>query len=198
MRLLGANCRLSAIFAQFVGVTLIYYYVILFGLPLWLQQARGFTPDVTGMLMLPIAGVGVVATPLAARLIARVGPRRPLVIGSALLVAGSLSLLALGAATPVAAIGAIGVVLGVPNGFNNLALQAAVYEAAPPEKTGAIGGLFQTFRYVGAILSTAVLGLVLGPQATSGGVHGLGAVNAAVSLLLLAASLLTPGRRARP
>src|SRR5262249_49768093 len=91
---------------------------------------------------------------------------------------------------------AVALVLGVPNGLNNLGLQAALYEAAPAASMGTASGLFQTFRFTGAILSTAVIGIVLGQGASSGGLHALAAVIAAVSSALLVASLLMRRRPA--
>jgi len=195
LRLLAANRPLVGVYAQFAAVNLVFYAVF-FGLPLWLEQARRFAPGTAGLLLLPIAGVGVLAMPLAARLIDRAGPRLALIAGAVLLLAGSLSLLLFDTATPVWALLAVGAVLGVPNGFNNLGLQAALYEAAPAAQMGAAGGLFQTFRYMGAILSTALLGLVMGAHATSGHLHTLAIVLAVVSALLVVTSILTrrPGR----
>jgi len=136
------------------------------------------------------AAVGVLVTPLATRLIERTGPKPCLILGSALLLAGALALLLVDAVTPVSALLAVALVLGVPNGLNNLGLQAALYEAAPAASMGTASGLFQTFRFTGAILSTAVIGIVLGQGASSGGLHALAAVIAAVSAALLVASLL--------
>ena len=135
--------------------------------------------------------MGVLATPLAARLINRSGPRLALIVGAVLLLAGSLLLLLFDAATPVPALLAVGAVLGVPNGFNNLGLQAALYETAPAQQMGAASGLFQTFRYTGAILSTALIGLVMGSSATSERLHTLAAAIAVVSALLVVTSILT-------
>jgi MFS family permease len=84
-------------------------------------------------LVLPIAGLGVLATPVAARLISRSGPRPALVIGAGTLTAGSLALLFVHSTTPVMVILAAGAVLGLPNGLNNFGLQAALYEATPAE-----------------------------------------------------------------
>jgi MFS family permease len=189
VRLLSSNRVLSGVYAQFAAVNLVFY-TIFFGLPLWLEQARRFTPDAAGLLMLPVAGVGVLATPLAARLITRAGPRPALMVGAALLLVGSLLLLLFNAATTVPVLLVVGGVLGVPNGFNNLGLQAALYEAAPPQQMGAVSGLFQTSRYTGAILSTALIGLVMGAGATSARLHTLAIVIAAVSALLVVASIL--------
>jgi MFS family permease len=190
VRLLAANRPLVGVYAQFAAVNLVFYAVF-FGLPLWLEEARRFAPDRAGLLLLPVAGVGVLATPFAARLIDRSGPRLALIVGAVLLLAGSLLLLLVDAATPVPTLLAVGAVLGIPNGFNTLGLQAALYETAPATQMGAAGGLFQTFRYTGAILSTALIGLVLGPRATSGHLHTLALVSAVVSALLVATSIVT-------
>jgi len=64
-------------------------------------------------------------------------------------------------------------VLGVPNGFNNMGLQAALYEAAPPARFSWAGGQFQTFRYVGAILSSTLLAAVFRQRATTQGLHAM-------------------------
>ena len=86
---------------------------------------------------------------------------------------------------------AVGGVLGIPNGFNNLGLQAALYEHAPAQHIGAASGQLQTFRYVGAILSTSLLGLAFGTTVTSNGLHYIAYVLAGISGLLLVASLRT-------
>ena len=93
---------------------------------------------------------------------------------------------------------AVNAVLGIPNGFNNLGLQAALYENAPADQMGAAGGQVQTFRYVGAILSTSLLGLVFGTTVSSAGLHSLAYILAVISGFVLVASLMARGpRRAR-
>jgi len=183
----GREC--GWVYAQFLAVSLVFY-AIFFGLPLWLEQDRHFGPGTTGLILLPLAAVGVLVTPLAVRLIDRAGPKPCLILGSALLLAGSLALLLVDAVTPIQALLAVTLVLGIPNGFNNLGLQAALYETAPAASMGTAAGLFQTFRFTGAILSTAVIGIVLGQGASGGGLHTLAAVTAAVSAVLLVTSLL--------
>jgi predicted MFS family arabinose efflux permease len=185
-RLLG-NPALLAVYAQFAAVNVVFYAVF-YGLPLWLEQTRQYGPEVTGLLLLPVAGVGVLATPVAARLINRAGPRPSLVLGSLLLLAGSLLLLLFETNTPLVELLVVGGVLGVPNGFNNLGLQAALYEVAEPTQIGAAAGFLQTCRYVGAIVSTAVIGLIFGSQASSDSLHALALVMALISAALVVAS----------
>nr|HET6902500.1 MFS transporter [Ktedonobacteraceae bacterium] len=186
VRMLAANRPLIGVYAQFAGVNIVFYAVF-FSMPLWLEQARGFGSGLSGLLLLPISGVGVLATPLAARLINRFGPRPALIIGAFTLTVGSLLLLVCNASTPVSVILAVGVVLGIPNGFNNLGLQAALYEHAPANQMGAASGQFQTFRYVGAILSTSLLGTTV----SSDDLHSIAAILAVISGLLLVASMRT-------
>jgi hypothetical protein len=84
-------------------------------------------------------------------------------------------------------------VLGVPNGFNNLGLQATLYEHAPADQIGAVGGQCQTLGYLGAIFSTALPGLVFGDGTTSAGLHTLAGLLVTISVLLVVASF-TMGR----
>jgi MFS family permease len=195
VRMLAANRPLLGVLGQFVLVNAVFYMVF-FGLPLWLEQARGLQPGTAGLVLFPVAAAGMALTPLAATAINRAGVRAALVPGSAALLAGSLLLLALNTSTPLWVLLVVGVVLGIPNGFNNLGMQAALYTAAPPDQTGAAGGLLQTARYTGAILSTSVIGIVYGATADTSGLHVLALVMAALSLVLLWASLARPQRPA--
>src|SRR6266581_277296 len=126
LRLLAANPVLIAVFMQFAAVTFVFN-TFFFGLPIWLEEIRGFDARAAGLLIVPVTGLGVVATPIAAALIARRGTRSALVIGSIVLFAGSALLLTFGPSTPLVGLIAVAIVLGVPNGFNNMGLQAALY-----------------------------------------------------------------------
>jgi predicted MFS family arabinose efflux permease len=182
------NRSLLFIYVQFAAVNVVFYGVF-YGLPLWLEQTRGYGADLTGLILLPVAGVGVIATPIAARLISRSGPRIALVIGSLTLLGGSLLMLLFDPQTALGVLLAVGAVLGIPTGFNNLGLQAALYETAASDQIGAAAGLLQTCRYAGAIAATAVIGAIYGSQATSDSLHALALIMAAVSFGLVLASL---------
>lgn len=195
VRMLAASPRLIGVFAQFAGVSTVFYAVY-FSLPLWLEQARGFSADRAGLLLLPVAGLGVAVTPVAATLISRAGVRPALITGAVALTTGSLLMTLFDQRTSILGLVAVGAVLGIPNAFNNLGLQAALYEASRPEDTGAAGGLFQTFRYVGAIFSTSLIGLVFGTHVTSPGLHQIALAIAALSAVLVVASVVA--RRPKP
>ncbi len=187
VRMLAANRALLGVYAQYAVVNVVFFGVF-FSVPLWLERVRGFSPGSAGLLILPIAGIGVIATPLAARLIARRGIRPALVGGSIALVAGTLLLLALSPAASLVVVVLVAAVLGIPNGFNNLGLQSALYASADPQRIGAAAGLFQTFRYVGAVLSTSLIGIVFAGGVDTAGLHALALVLAGLSVLVLVAS----------
>jgi sugar phosphate permease len=62
---------------------------------------------------------------------------------------------------------------------------------------GVAAGQFQTFRYLGSILSTSLIGLLFAGTITSGGLHLLAAVLACISVLLVvvAVRLRMPNRQ---
>jgi MFS family permease len=193
LRLLARNPAMIGVFMQFAAVTFIFYSFF-FGLPIWLEQVGGYDARAAGLLVLPLTGIAVVVTPIASRLIARTGPRAPLVIGSAFMLAGTLLLLTLDRGVAIPLFLAVMFVLGVPNAFNNLGLQAALYEVTPRERISWAAGQFQTFRYVGATMAAAVLGSVFRTAATTSGLHGIAIVLSVVAAVLLVASAITRRR----
>jgi predicted MFS family arabinose efflux permease len=184
---------LIGVFVQFAATTFVFY-TFFFGLPIWLEEIRGFDARAAGLLILPVTGLGVLVTPFAAALVSRRGTRSSLVIGSVFMVLGSALLLTFGPTTPVFALIAVGLVLGIPNGFNNMGLQAALYEAAPPARTSWAGAQFQTFRYVGAILSSTLLASVFRQHATTEGLHSMAILLMVVSIGLVIASVAIVSR----
>ncbi|RCV49784.1 MFS transporter [Marinitenerispora sediminis] len=187
LRMLGANRRLLGVFAQNAAVNVVFYLGFI-GLPQWLQAARGDSAGAAGLAVLPIAGVGVLAMPLVTRLLRRNGEGVVLTVGSLALLAGSLGLLLAHADTPLLLLLPLTLLLGVPNAFNNLGLQSAMYRAAPGEQIGVAAGLFQTFRYVGSIGASVVVGVVFTHEVTDAGLRQIALVMAAVSAVLVVVS----------
>ncbi|NSC19808.1 MFS transporter [Streptomyces albus subsp. chlorinus] len=133
----------------------------LFVLPL-LFQSRGMSPTATGLAFLPLTVPFVVNPPLTGRLVAKTGPRPPVLAGLVLLAAGSG---VLGAAAWAAApyiwsalgllLAGVGISLALP------ALVTAITTAAPPGAGGAAGGLLNAVRQAGASLGIAAMGAPL-------------------------------------
>jgi DHA2 family methylenomycin A resistance protein-like MFS transporter len=134
----------------------------LFVLPLLLQQDRHLSPLRTGLAFLPLTVPFAANPPVTARLVARFGPRPPILTGLALLTAGGAVLSGTVFADggyPMLALGllltGLGLSLVLP------ALVTALVNSAPAGAEGAVGGLLNAVRQVGATLGVASAGALL-------------------------------------
>jgi predicted MFS family arabinose efflux permease len=186
--MLADRPALIAIYLRLAAFTL-SAFTIFFGLPIWLEQVRGYDGRTTGLVMLPMSAIGVLVIVVATRLVNRFGAWASLVAGSVFLLAGSVLLLTLDVRSPLIWIIAVGTVLGAPNGFNNVGLQAALYDAAPPDRIGSAAGQFQTFRYLGAMLSASLLAIAFGAQARTEDLHVVAVVIGCAAVALLVSSV---------
>jgi len=197
VRALAGNRRLLGVLGQQTAVQAMFYLVF-FGLPLWLQRVREFNPATAGLLMLPVSALAVVLTPVAATVIRRVGAGMSVLVGSLGLAIGAALLFTVGDDTGVLAILAVGAVIGLPVAFNNIGLQAGLYAATPTEQAGLAAGLFQTGRYVGAIVSTALLAALFDQgEYSTAGLHQIGLVILLVAAVLAAVAPFTPAPAGR-
>jgi Na+/melibiose symporter-like transporter len=140
--------------------------VLVFFLPLYLQNAFGYSPLACGVAMLPFAIPLFLMPRLGARASVRYGSRTVLAWGLALVAGGDL---VLGWAAPLlrypvfaTAMVLSGVGAGVLNGETVQALQGTI----PPERGGMAGGLSATVRFTAILLAVAVLGVVLSHAAS--------------------------------
>lgn len=194
LRALGSNRRLIRVYLQYALVNLVFY-ALFFGVPGFLQEAKGLSAEEAGLVMLAVAASGVVTTPLAARLIGRFGVRPVLIIGAVFLTAGSFALLLITPDRSNVAIAGVLAIVGVSVGFSNLGLQTAMYDAASLETIGTAAGFFQTSRYVGTIVSAGLLGLVFGDVFDAGSMRLLAWCLGAVSVVVLVLALDLLDRR---
>lgn len=157
----------------------------LFVLPLLFQRNLGAVA--TGLAFLPLTLPFVLNPPVTGRIVARVGPRPPVLTGLALLTAGGVALC--WAARVGAGYGwlAVGLTLtGFGVSFVLPAVVAAVLRAAPDGTAGAAGGLLNAVRQTGATFGVAVMGALTGVGAGT-------AVGSAYALLLSAAVCAAAG-----
>ncbi|TDP97452.1 sugar phosphate permease [Labedaea rhizosphaerae] len=196
VRMLVANRALSRTYLR-QAVTYVLFYSVFFGLPNWLERGRGLTSAQSGLVVLPVAGVGVLTTVIAARLIRTLGVRPVLAIGSGALLVGSAALLLVHSHTELVVLVLIAAVLGIPNGFNGLGNQSAMYAVAPTSVIGVASGLLRTAQYVGANMASALLGLTIGAKADDAGLHELAMIMGVLSVGLLAFALVALRRGGR-
>lgn len=187
VRFLAGQRALSATYLR-TALTYVAFYSIFYVVPAWLEESRGLPPQQAGLMMLPLAIFGACSVAMATRLERRTGPRLPLVIGSAVLAAGSLTAALFGAVASLPLVLLLIALLGLPNGFNSLGNQTAMYRAAPPNAVGVASGLLRTSQYIGANLAAGLIEIAnAGPASDAGLQRTMLAVSVICVLLLLAA-----------
>ncbi|MBV6696036.1 MFS transporter [Kitasatospora aureofaciens] len=138
---------------------------VLFVLPLLLQQELRLSPTMAGVAFLPMTLPPGFNPLLTGRIVAKVGPWKPVLGGLALLAAGSVVFSAAvlnGTPYPVLAVGLLLCGFGVS--FALPALVTAVVTTAPEGAAGAASGLLNAVRQVGATLGVAVMGAFVGGE----------------------------------
>jgi DHA2 family methylenomycin A resistance protein-like MFS transporter len=142
-----------------VGLVLNFgIYGQLFVLSLYFQRARGYSPLATGVALLPFALMTVAGPIAVGRLTARVGPRRPMIVGQLLAAAGSAVLAIAGAHSAyVWMVGGL-VALGIGMALTMPSMTTAVVQSAPRELAGVASGVLNTARQVGGAIGVALLG----------------------------------------
>jgi MFS family permease len=185
LRALRRNGPLLGVYLRFALVNVVFYSVF-FGIPSFLEEARGDSPERAGVIMLAIAGIGIVVTPPAARVADRRGPRPILLAGALAMCAGTAALLAIGASTGVGWLVLVLAVLGAGAGLNNLALQVGLQRAAGQHEIAAASGLFMTARFTGTMLSASLLAIAFGQRVGTAQLHVLAAALLGASVLALA------------
>jgi DHA2 family methylenomycin A resistance protein-like MFS transporter len=124
----------------------------LFVLTLLLQDTRHLTPLATGLAFLPLTLPMTVNPLLTGRLVARYGPRPPILGGLALLATGLAGVSLTDYLAPWL------VVMGLGLSFVLPALMAGILTSAPTGTAGTAGGVLNASRQVGATLGVAILG----------------------------------------
>ncbi|WP_429843029.1 MFS transporter [Brevibacillus sp. FIR094] len=163
----------------------VLFYSLFFGLPSYLQMVRHVSAFHTGILMLSLGLCSLVVSPLAGRWIDQSGPRPALLTSAMLMTFGSLWLVTLNQDSHVIRVCVALATFGISNGLNNVGMQAALFKSSPKEIIGVASGLFQTSRYLGTILSSLLIGIVMGDKFSAEGLQALGIILTTIALSLV-------------
>ncbi|MGR6319614.1 MFS transporter [Micromonospora soli] len=138
-----------------------------FVLSLFLGAVQRLTPFGIALRLLCLYGAVLVTGQLAGRVLARTGPRTPLISG--LLLAG-VGLFTLRGVQPDSSLADLGwrlALLGLGFGLVLTSVTAAAVNAVPRHLAGMASAAINTFRQVGAALGPAILGVILTTATTS-------------------------------
>jgi EmrB/QacA subfamily drug resistance transporter len=136
--------------------------VMVFFLPLFLQNAYRFKPLAAGVAMLPFALPMVLAPRITTQLSARFSGRLLLTAGLAIAVLGNLLFWGVARTQlpyPVFIVSML--VAGAGAGLLNGQTVKVLGGAVPPDRSGMASGLASTTRFIGILISVAALGAIL-------------------------------------
>ena len=130
----------------------------MFVISLYLQQVRGLSPLVTGLLLVPQMAATIVGSMTSGRVMARRGPRLPMLVGLCLGAAGFGGLAVTDQHTPYLLLLPSFIAAGFGISFTMMPATAAVMDAAPPARGGIASGALNASRQLGGMVGVALLG----------------------------------------
>jgi EmrB/QacA subfamily drug resistance transporter len=149
----GANLTAVCAIAAMAG--------FLFLSSLYLQDVRGLSALHAGLLLLPMPVVMALCAPLAGRMVARIGPRVPLVIAGAALTLSSALLSRITGTTPVLYLVCAYGLFGIGTGMVSSPITNGFMSGLPQSQAGMASGMNSASRMLGQSLGVAVVGSVL-------------------------------------
>ncbi len=149
-------------------------YTIVFLLPFYLIQGRGFSPQDAGLILTAQPLVMVFAAPLSGTLSDRIGSRVLATLGMAILAGGLIWLAQLGPESSVTDIVLPLAVVGLGTGIFVTPNNSALMGSAPRERQGIAAGILATARNVGMVMGVGLAGAIFSTvQNVAPGPHAL-------------------------
>lgn len=148
-------------------VTVVALFAAEFLLPLYLQTLRGLSGMDTGIVLLPLALMAMVGTPLAGRLYDRIGPRSLVAVGFALLALNTWQLSRLDATTSLRWIMVLMAIRGLALGLTVQTTFTTALGTVPIPRaargSSLINGTRQTVQALGVAILATLLASTLSP-----------------------------------
>jgi len=134
------------------------YWAVMFFQPQYLQEVRGHSPILSGLMILPVTVPMILVSPFSGRLIGAFGARRLMSTGMALGVAGLLVLTTVDAASPYVLLLAGYLLFGLALGFVYAPMSTAAMAAMPGAKVGIAAGVLAMVRVLAGAVALAATG----------------------------------------
>jgi MFS family permease len=136
------------------------YWSVMFFQPQYLQDVRGHTAVLSGLMIMPVTVPMIFISPFSGRLIARFGARRLMTLGMVLGVLGLLALTQIDAGSSYALLLAGYLPFGIALGLVYAPMSTAAMAAMPAAKVGIASGVLAMDRVMAGTIALAVSGAV--------------------------------------
>lgn len=166
------------------------YYGTVFVLALYLQRVRGESALQAGLAFLPLTGGFLLANLASGRVVARHGPRAPMLAGALVAAIGYGSLHFIDASTPLPLLLVPFLLIPTGMGFAVPAMTTAVLASVEHERAGIASAVLNTARQAGGAMGVAAFGALAGGGSAWQAVGGLHIETAVSVVLLIAAALI--------
>jgi len=133
----------------------------LFLATLYLQDARDMSALRAGLHMLPMATMMALGAVISSRILARRGPRLPMLAAGVGLAAGGVLLSRLTASSPILPLIVAFTVFGIGGGVVNAPITFTAVSGMPATQAGVASGIASTSRQIGQSLGVAITGSIL-------------------------------------
>lgn len=171
--------------------------------PIWIQSVLGNSATSSGLIVMPMSLAWPLAANIAGRLMYRVGVKTSIVFGSALVVAGSVWLIALQMNSPYLFWIGILILIGLGMGFVATPSTVVVQSVVGWEQRGVANASSMLFRSLGQTVGIAVFGTIYNQHVTSlssrselaAGLHAVFLLLFGIAVANMLAVMLLPKRR---
>jgi EmrB/QacA subfamily drug resistance transporter len=145
------------------------YWAVMFFQSQYLQDVRGHSATLSGLLIMPITVPMIFISPFSGRLIGRFGARRLMTLGMVLGLLGVLALTQTGPHSSYALLLAGYLPFGIALGLVYAPMSTAAMAAMPAEKVGIASGVLAMDRVMAGTVALAVVGAVFHALLASNG-----------------------------
>ncbi len=136
------------------------YWTVMFFQPQYLQDVRGHSAVLSGLLIMPVTVPMVFVSPFSGRLIARFGARALMTVGMALGTLGLAALTQIGPHSSYLLLLAGYLPFGIALGLVYAPMSTAAMAAMPAEKVGIASGVLAMDRVMAGTVALAIAGAV--------------------------------------
>ena len=126
----------------------------------FLQNVRGYSPELTGLMILPFSGLITIVSPFIGRLVGKFGARPLILSGLAMLMLGLFGLILGGSGSAIVVMAGLSL-CGLGGALCLTPITTLAMTSVPPARAGMASGIMSAQRAIGSTVGFAVLGSVL-------------------------------------